>query len=299
MTDHETFLLLAAKEIHEGLTADESRALDGHLAECPSCRRFATGMQRDEMRLRAVLTEAPVAVRVRRTVLDSAAGRRRTDARLALALAAALVIGIVALPVLVGGGNPAPTAAPSASAGPGDTGTDVERGTGRIAVSGPLDDARRVGIGIVAGVGRRGLRLQRRTRGHAPRLGLGPLRGRRASRGMVADDPGDRWRELIRRARDLPRHRWTGCVAGGASHDRIGRQHRPRRVPVRPRRRTRRRQRLGGPVDERPGTDAGDDGGLVHEQVHPGRPLPARRRRRHGPGRQPIEAVATRAGARM
>jgi hypothetical protein len=122
MTDHETFLLLAAKEIHDGLTADESRVLEGHLAGCPSCRRFATGMRRDETRLRAALTDAPVAARVRRTVLDSAAGRRRTDARLALALVAAVVIGIVALPVLVGGGNPAPTAIASVSAAPATAG---------------------------------------------------------------------------------------------------------------------------------------------------------------------------------
>ena len=59
-------------------------------------------MRRDATRLRADLVAAPVAGRVRQTVLDSAAGRGRGDRRLVLALVAALALGVVMLPVLVG-----------------------------------------------------------------------------------------------------------------------------------------------------------------------------------------------------
>ena len=122
MTDHETFRLLIAKGLHERLTPEESGSLEAHHSTCPSCRRFEIELRHDDMRLRAALTEAPVAARVRRTVLDSAAGRRRTDPRLGLAVAAALLIGLIGLPVLVGGGDRAPTAAPSVSAAPATPG---------------------------------------------------------------------------------------------------------------------------------------------------------------------------------
>jgi hypothetical protein len=115
MIDHETALLLAAQEIHEAMPADESGALEGHLATCPTCRRFASAMRSDDTRLRAVLVEEPIAPRVRRTVLDAAAGRRHADPRLILAVAAALLIGIIGVPVLVGGLAPAPSVVPSPS----------------------------------------------------------------------------------------------------------------------------------------------------------------------------------------
>ena len=111
--EHETFLLLAARDLNEGLTSEESPMLDAHLAACPSCRRAAAGMRRDESTLRAMLTEAPVAPRVRAAVMDAARGRRRTDGRLVLALAAALGLGLVGFAIVAGGLTPRPSIEPS------------------------------------------------------------------------------------------------------------------------------------------------------------------------------------------
>jgi hypothetical protein len=104
MTDHETFVLLAAKQISEPLSAQEQADLDGHLASCPGCRSTAAGMRRDDIRLRAELGDAKVSPRVRRRVLDEAAGRRRIDPRLVLGLAAALAVVAIGVPLLAGGG---------------------------------------------------------------------------------------------------------------------------------------------------------------------------------------------------
>ncbi len=119
MTDHETFVLLAAKQISEPLSAQEQADLDGHLASCPTCRSIAAGMRRDDIRMRAELGVATVSPRVRRRVLDEAAGRRRIDPRLVLGLAAALAVAAIGVPLLAGGrlvGDlPPPVTPPSAA----------------------------------------------------------------------------------------------------------------------------------------------------------------------------------------
>ena len=109
MTDHETFVLLAAKRISEALSAEEEAALEAHLAVCPTCRSIAAGMRRDDIRLRAELGAARVSPHVRRRVLDEAAGRRRIDPRLVLGLAAALALGVIAVPLITGGALQSPS----------------------------------------------------------------------------------------------------------------------------------------------------------------------------------------------
>jgi hypothetical protein len=132
MTDHETFVLLAAKRLSEPLSPSEEAALEAHLADCPECRSIATGMRRDDRRLRGQLEAAAVAPRVRARVLEEASGRRRVDARVVLGLAAVLLIGLLSVPLLVGGRfdatqppsaiaelpTPGPTMSPAASPAP-------------------------------------------------------------------------------------------------------------------------------------------------------------------------------------
>ena len=118
MTDHETFVLLAAKQISEPLAAEEAAALEAHLATCPSCRSIAASMRRDDIRLRAELRATKVSPRVRRRVLEEASGRRRVDPRLLLGLAAALALAVIGAPLLAGGGSPSvpsPSVAPSSA----------------------------------------------------------------------------------------------------------------------------------------------------------------------------------------
>ena len=119
MTDHETFVLLAAKQIGEPLTAEEESELEAHLAACRDCRSTAAGMRRDDITLRAQLGRAKVTPRVRRRVLDEAAGRRHIDPRLILGLAAALAVAAIGVPLIAGGGLvavPSPSVtAPSAA----------------------------------------------------------------------------------------------------------------------------------------------------------------------------------------
>ena len=103
MTDHESFVLLAAKQLSEPLSSVEEDELATHLAECPRCRSIAAGMRRDNNRLQAELGAAPVSPRVRARVLDETTGRRRIDARLLLGLAAVLLLGVVGVPLIVGG----------------------------------------------------------------------------------------------------------------------------------------------------------------------------------------------------
>ncbi len=111
--DHEDFLLLAAKQVGEGLSDQEEADLTAHLASCPSCRATTVAMRRDDILLRGELGVAAVSPRVRRRVLDEAAGARRPDWRLMLALAATLLIAGVTVPLIAGGGRsvtPAPVA---------------------------------------------------------------------------------------------------------------------------------------------------------------------------------------------
>ena len=103
MTDHETFVLLAAKQLSEPLSQREEADLEAHLAECPSCRSIATGMRRDNIRLHGELKAATVSPRVRARVLEEASGRRRIDTRLVLGLAAVLLLGVLTVPFFAGG----------------------------------------------------------------------------------------------------------------------------------------------------------------------------------------------------
>jgi Putative zinc-finger len=120
MTDHEAFLLLAAKQLSERLSDSEEAELSAHLASCPSCRAMTVAMRRDDILLRGELGVASVSPRVRRRVLDEASGVRRFDRRLILALAATLLLASISIPLLAGGGrseppSPVPTSEPTAT----------------------------------------------------------------------------------------------------------------------------------------------------------------------------------------
>jgi hypothetical protein len=115
MNDHETFLLLAAKQLSEPLTASEEAALTTHLASCPSCRATTVAMRRDDILLRSELGVATVSSRVRRRVLDEASGVRHFDRRVILALAATLLLASISIPLLAGG---RPTETPALASGP-------------------------------------------------------------------------------------------------------------------------------------------------------------------------------------
>jgi hypothetical protein len=103
MNDHETFLLLAAKQLSERLSTSEEAALTAHLSGCPSCRAMLVAMRRDDILLRGELGPAIVSPRVRRRVLDEATSGRRFDWRPILGLAAALLVAAVGVPLLAGG----------------------------------------------------------------------------------------------------------------------------------------------------------------------------------------------------
>jgi hypothetical protein len=112
MTDHEAFVLLAAKQLSEPLSPKEEAELAAHLATCTECRRVVAGLRQDNIGLRAQLGTATVAPRVRTRVLEEAKGRRRTDRRLVLGLAAVLLLGALGASFIVGG-QPDATPAPS------------------------------------------------------------------------------------------------------------------------------------------------------------------------------------------
>ena len=118
MTDHETFLTLASRQLHEDLSKAEDSALREHLAACPACRSLVAEMRSDDARLRTVLVvDDPVAPGVRRRVLEEAAGQRRLDPRLALAIAATLVLAILGL-AAISGGAPGPAVPPASTPPP-------------------------------------------------------------------------------------------------------------------------------------------------------------------------------------
>lgn len=108
MSDHERFRLLAAQRIGGGLTAEEIRELDAHLATCDDCRREAAAMLRDHRLILASLAEAPVAPRVRAAVRAAAQGRRATATWRLLAVAAVLVLGGAGV-AAIAGSRPSPT----------------------------------------------------------------------------------------------------------------------------------------------------------------------------------------------
>ena len=144
MTDHETFLLLAAKQLSEGLSVAEEAELAQHLASCPSCRVMTVAMRRDDILLRGELgAAASVSPSVRRRVLDEASGVSHFGRRVAggLLLAATLLLASIGIPLLVGGRpvessspvrtsqptGPAPSVAqvsPPGSASPSPLGTE-------------------------------------------------------------------------------------------------------------------------------------------------------------------------------
>jgi hypothetical protein len=103
MMDHETFLLLAAKQIREVLPAAEEAELEQHFATCPSCRSIAAAMRRDDILLRGELGDVSVSPRVRQRVFDEASGARRFDWRILLALAATLLLATITVPLIAGG----------------------------------------------------------------------------------------------------------------------------------------------------------------------------------------------------
>ena len=113
MTDHEPFLVFASRQLYESLSDEEARELERHLAECLACRRQVAGMRGDHVGLAVLLADGPVAARVRRNVLDAAAGHRRTDVRVLLAVAALLVLGALGVPSLVGNLSRPPAVVPS------------------------------------------------------------------------------------------------------------------------------------------------------------------------------------------
>lgn len=121
MNDHETFLLLAAKQIGERLSDQEEAELSAHLAACPSCRATAAAMRRDDILLRGELGVVPVSPRVRRRVMDQASGVRRIDWRTVLALAATLVVAGAGATILGVGGRPSSTSPLAAIASPSPT----------------------------------------------------------------------------------------------------------------------------------------------------------------------------------
>ena len=196
MTDHETFVMLAAKQIGQPLSAEEAAELEAHLAACHTCRSTAAGMRRDDIRLRAEMGVAKVSPRVRRRVLDEAAGRRRIAPGILLGLAAALVLGVIGVP-LMAGSRLALVPSPS-----------VTTPSTSVAPSHPVSLA--LGIRAV----RRG-RLHVRNRAFAPRFGGSTFRGR-SGRRVVANPPRHQRGRVIWRPRDLPGHLRVRCLARGA-----------------------------------------------------------------------------------
>jgi hypothetical protein len=120
MTDHETFLTLASRQLHEDISTAEDAALREHLAACPTCRSLVAEIRRDDARLRAVLVvDDPVTSGVRRRVLEEAAGPSRIDPRVALAIAATLVLAMLGMAALFAGA-PGPAVPPTPTPGPSD-----------------------------------------------------------------------------------------------------------------------------------------------------------------------------------
>ena len=223
MNDHETYLLLAAKQVGEGLTPSEEAELDAHLATCPSCRSFTAGMRRDDILLRGQLGEVAVAPRVRQRVLDEAYGqRRRFDPRIVLALAATLLLGTIGATAVRrwSGARDAVAAGRRRSDAIGDAGNVASPSPTPL----PITDS----DSAVTAAGCRVLRqccvrLQRA--GTASRFRRGTLRGRGAGRRVDAEPAADGSQELVRRTGDLPRHRGTRCVARWTRDHRHGRRY--------------------------------------------------------------------------
>ena len=115
MVDHEPFLVLGTREMHESLAANEADELREHLATCPSCRAQLVAMRRDDARIRALLTAEAVPERVHERVRAAAAGGRRMGGAMVLAAAAILATAAIAGTAVVGGLGPRPPASTSIS----------------------------------------------------------------------------------------------------------------------------------------------------------------------------------------
>jgi len=140
MSDHESFLLLAARQLSEPLTPEEAEALAAHLRECPECRSMATGMARDDVALRGQLLDAPVAPRVWQRVSAEASRGRRVDWRLVLGVAALLLVPAIAVPLFAGGGlntPPSPIAVSSVTPAPIVSGPSSAVASPSIGLSSP------------------------------------------------------------------------------------------------------------------------------------------------------------------
>jgi hypothetical protein len=137
MTDHESFLLLAAKQLHEGLAASEEGQLGEHLATCSSCRSLTAGMRRDDILLRGSLAAVGVSPRVRRRVLEEASGPRRSHVRMILALAATLLVAAIGVPMIAGGRPPAVPSPPVVTSAPSLAPSPSVPPTAAVASEGP------------------------------------------------------------------------------------------------------------------------------------------------------------------
>ena len=205
MKDHESFLLLAAKQISERLSEEEEAALTDHIASCPSCRATMNAMRRDDILLRGELAATSVSPRVRRRVLEEAAGVRRFDWRVPLAIAATLLVAAAGVPLLVGGWR-------IEFCFPGtDAGVGRSVGVACSPVSERIRSARAVRIAFDLTSRcriprRRSLRLRRDTA--ETRHDRRSIRGRTPGRRVVASRAGRRRGDLLRRSHHMPDHRW-------------------------------------------------------------------------------------------
>ena len=110
---HEQARELATNAIDFDLSATEWEQLDGHLAACDGCRRFAAATRRDQARLAALpMRDPPPRIH---EALRRAEATRRDRTRPLLVLAAAGLTGVLAFATLGGGSQLKPADSPVAS----------------------------------------------------------------------------------------------------------------------------------------------------------------------------------------
>ena len=110
---HERARELATNAIDFDLTAAEWEQLDGHLAGCDACRRFAAATRRDQARLAALpMRDPPPRIH---EALRRAEATKRDRTRPLLVLAAAGLTGVLAFATLGGGSQQKPADSPVAS----------------------------------------------------------------------------------------------------------------------------------------------------------------------------------------
>ena len=111
---HERARELATNAIDFDLSTAEWEQLDGHLATCEPCRRFAAATRRDQARLAALPQREPPPKIYE--ALRRAEATRRDRTRPLLVLAAAGMAGALAFATLGGGAQPKPAESPIMSA---------------------------------------------------------------------------------------------------------------------------------------------------------------------------------------